>query len=114
MIKNKFKELLSELKQFEVQTILFLDNKKKNNCKIFHSSAKLIDLFLNSDSIVTIIAYHISLVKIQDNYCNNNLFILDVKHLNKIIKLYYSHALKALWDGQGKIKMYYWMPRVKK
>ena len=26
----------------------------------------------------------------------------------------YSYILKALWDGQGKIKMYYGMPRVKK
>ena len=53
-------------------------------------------------------------MKIQDNYCNNNLLILEVKQLNKIKKLYYFHALKALWDGQGKIKMYYEMSRVKK
>ena len=33
-----------------------------------------------------IIAYHISLVKVQANYCNNNLLILDVKQLNKIMK----------------------------
>ena len=61
-----------------------------------------------------IIAYNISQVKVQDNYCNNNLLILDVKQLNKIIKLYYLHALKALWDGHGKIKMYYVMSGVKK
>ena len=30
------------------------------------------------------------------------------------MKLCSFHALKALWDGQGKIKMYYGMPRVKK
>ena len=41
MIKNKLKELLSELKKFKVQTILVLDNKKRNNHKIFHSSPKL-------------------------------------------------------------------------
>ena len=58
-----------------------------------------------------IITYHISLVSIQTNYCNNNLLILDAKQLNKIIKLYY---LKAPWDGQGEIKMYYGMSRVKK
>ena len=39
---------------------------------------------------------------------------MDVKQLNKIMKLYYFHALKALWDGQGKIKMHYGMSRVKK
>ena len=42
MITNKLKELLSELKKFKVQTILVLDYKKRNDCKIFHSRAKLI------------------------------------------------------------------------
>ena len=40
MIKNKLKELLSELKKFEVQTILVLEYKKINNCKSSHSSGK--------------------------------------------------------------------------
>ena len=48
------------------------------------------------------------------NYCNNNLLIVYVKQLNKIMKIYYFYTLKALWDGQGKLKMYYGMPRVKK
>ena len=34
---------------------------------------------------------------------------MDMKQLNKIMKL-----LKALWDSQGKIKMYYGMFRIKK
>ena len=42
MIKNKLKELLSELKKCKVQTILFLEYKKRSDHKIFHSSAKLI------------------------------------------------------------------------
>ena len=42
MIKNKFKELLNELKKFKVQTVLVLDYKKRNDRKIFHSSNKLI------------------------------------------------------------------------
>ena len=33
IIKNKFKEFLSGLKKFKVQTILFLGNKKKNDLK---------------------------------------------------------------------------------
>ena len=41
MIKNKLKELLSELKNFKVQTTLVLYYKKRNNHKISHSSAKL-------------------------------------------------------------------------
>ena len=53
------------------------------------------------------------LVNIQTNYCKNNLLILDVKQLNKIVKLYYFYTLKKLWDSQGKIKMYYGMSRVK-
>ena len=39
--------------------------------------------------------------------------ILDVKQLNKIMKLYYFYTLKALWDDQGKIKTYYEVSRVK-
>ena len=70
-------------------------------CLIKHISIKtlVIDLFLDSDSFM--ITYHISLVSVQDNYRNNNLLILDVKRLNKIMKLY---CLEALRDGQGKIK----------
>ena len=30
------------------------------------------------------------------------------------MKLYYFHTLKAMWDDQGKIKMYYEMSKVKK
>ena len=67
-------------------------------------------------SIVTyfITTYHISIVKVQANYSNNDLLILDTKQLNKIMKLYYFHTLKVLWDGHGKIKVYYGMYRVKK
>ena len=46
-------------------------------------------------------------MKNQAKYFNNDPLILDVKHLNKIMKLYYFHTIKTLWDGQGKIKMYY-------
>ena len=42
MIKNKLKELLSQLKKFKVQTILVLHYKKRNNRKIFNSSVTLI------------------------------------------------------------------------
>ena len=37
MIKNKLKELLSELKIFKVQTVLVLDYKKRNDLKIFRN-----------------------------------------------------------------------------
>ena len=61
-----------------------------------------------------IIAYHISLVDATTNYSNNNILILDVKQLNKTMKLYYFNTLKALWDGQSKTKMNYGISRVKK
>ena len=64
----------------------------------------VLDLFLDDSFII---AYPIFLVNVQSNYCNNNLLILDVKQLKKIIKIYYFYTLKALWDGHGKIKMYY-------
>ena len=62
-----------------------------------------------------IFVYHISLVKVQTNYCNNNIpLTLDVKQLNKTIKRYYFHNFKALWDGKSKTKMYYGIFRIKK
>ena len=53
-------------------------------------------------------------MNVQTNYFHNNLLILDVKQLNKTMRFYYFYTLKALCDGQGKIKMYYGMFRVKK
>ena len=41
-IKNKLKDLLTELKKFRVQTILFLNYRKRSDSKIFHLSTKLI------------------------------------------------------------------------
>ena len=55
-----------------------------------------------------IIAYHIYLMKVQANYFNNNLLIFDVKQLKN-----HTLPLKAPWDGQCKIKMYYGLSRVK-
>ena len=42
IIKNKFKKLLTEMKKFKVPSILVIEYKKRNDCKISHSSAKLI------------------------------------------------------------------------
>ena len=49
------------------------------------------------------IAYHISLVNVQTNYCNNYLLILDVIQLNKIKKIYYFHTLKLC--GMARVKL---------
>ena len=40
MIKNNLKELINALKKFEIQKKLVLDYKKRNDCKILHSSVK--------------------------------------------------------------------------
>ena len=77
MIKNKLKELLSDLKKFNVQTILVLDYKKRRDCKIFHSSARLLSNDADIDcSIIT---------KIKNCGCKD-WFVLDViiKHSIKI------------------------------
>ena len=42
IIKNRSKELLSELKKLKVQTILVLTYKRRNDSKIFHLSIKVI------------------------------------------------------------------------
>ena len=43
-------------------------------------------------------------MNVQTNYCNNNLLILDVKQLKKIIKLNYFYILKALWKARVKLR----------
>ena len=42
VIRNKLKELLNWLKKFKVQTLLVLAYNKRNDYKIFHSSAKVL------------------------------------------------------------------------
>ena len=49
IIKNKLKELLSELKKFKVQSIVVLKYQKRNDYKVFHSSVKLIASDLDID-----------------------------------------------------------------
>ena len=82
MIKNKLKELLSELKKFKVQAVLVLDYKKRNDCKFFHSSAKLV--------IQTLMKYLNSCIKAFSQkkkiYASKDWIFLDViiKHSIKI------------------------------
>ena len=42
MVQNKLKELISVLETYKVQIRLVLEYKKRNECKIFHLSVKLI------------------------------------------------------------------------
>ena len=44
-------------------------------------------------------------MNVQTNCCNNNLLTLDVKQLNKIMKLYYLYTLKHC--GMARVKLRY-------
>ena len=76
MIKNKLKELLSELKKFRVQIILVLEYKKRNDCKIFHLSTKLIAS--DSDIIEAFISMHQSIMTKIKNYASEDWIVLDI------------------------------------
>ena len=82
MIKNKLKELLSALKKFKVQTILVLDYKKRNNCKIFHSSTKLITSDSDIDEVYK--SMHQSIMTIIKNYAREDWIVLYVIINNSI------------------------------
>ena len=86
VIKNKLKVLLSELKEFKVQTILVLDYEKRNDCKIFHSSAKLIPNDSNIDEAFN--SMYQSIMKKIKNYADKNWIVLDIiiKHSIKIFE----------------------------
>ena len=75
-IKNKSKELVSELKKFKVQTILVLEYKKRNNRKTLHSSAKLI--VSDSDIDKAFISMRQSIMTKINNYTIKDWIVFDV------------------------------------
>ena len=76
MIKNKLKEMLSELKKFKFQTIIVLEYKKRWNHKSFHSRVKLIAG--DSDNDEAFISMHQSIMTKMKNYASENWIVLDV------------------------------------
>ena len=84
MIKNKLKELLSELKKFKIQTLLVIEYRKRNDCKIFHSSVKLI--VSDSDIDKAFNPMHESIMIKMENSASEDWILLDViiKHSIKI------------------------------
>ena len=76
MIKNKLKEMLSELKKFKVQAILVLEYKKRNDRKIFHSCTKLIAS--DSDIDEAFKPMHQSIMSKRENYACEDWIVLDV------------------------------------
>ena len=85
IIKNKLKELLSELKS-SVQTILFLEYQKRNNRRIFHSNAKLIAS--DSDIDEAFKSKHQSIMSTMKNYAGEDWIVVDmiIKHSIKIFE----------------------------
>ena len=79
------KELFSELKKFKVQTTLVSDYKKRNNRKIFHSSAEI--FAGDSDIDEELKSMHQSIIKIK-SCAYENWIVLDVimKHSIKIFE----------------------------
>ena len=88
MIRNKLKELLYELKKFKVQTILVLDYKKRNDRKVFHSSAKLIAS--DSDIDEAFESMHQSIMTKTKNCACKDWIVLNViiEHSNKIFECF--------------------------
>ena len=84
MIKSKLKELL--IVKFKVQTVLVLDYKKRNDCKIFDSSTKLIAS--DSDIDGAFISIYQSIMTKIKNYACKDWIILGVikKHRIKIFE----------------------------
>ena len=74
MIKDKLKELLCALKKFRVKTILVLDYKKRNDCKFFHSSTKLIGSDSDIDKAFT--SMHQSIMTKIKNYASEDWIVL--------------------------------------
>ena len=76
MIKNKFKKFLSESNKFKVQKILALEYKKRNGCKISHSSAKLNASDSDIDEAFKSM-YQSIMTKIK-NYVSEDCIVLDL------------------------------------
>ena len=86
MIKNRLKELLSELEKFKVRAILVLDYKKRNDGKIFHSSAKPIASDSDTDETKCL---HQSIMTKIINYASKDWIVLDViiKHCLRFLSV---------------------------
>ena len=78
IIKNKLKELFSALKKLKIQSILVLQYKKRNDKKIFHSSAKLTASDSDTDQAFKFMHQSI-MTKIK--YSSSEDWVVKVKHI---------------------------------
>ena len=78
--------MFSELKKFKVQKILVLAHKKRNYCKIFHSTAKL--TASDSDIEEAFKSIHQSIMTKIRNYASKDCIVYDaiIKHSIEIFE----------------------------
>ena len=94
VIKNKLKELLSELKKFKVHAVLVLDYKKRNDRKIFHPSTKLISS--DSDIDEAFKSMHQSIMtKINKGQCTTGPTVTTVQSSKQLIKKFW-HTVQSI------------------
>ena len=100
MIKNKLKELLSELKKLKIQKTLVLHYKKKSARKIFHSCTKLIASDSDIDEAFKSMHQRI----MTKNYACEDSIVLDViiKHSNKIFQCFSLGRINSIKNGDNR------------
>ena len=76
------KRIVKQFKKFKDQTILFLDYKKRNNHKIFHSTAKLIASDPDTDEAFK--SMHQSIMTEIKNYASEYCIVLNVVIMDSI------------------------------
>ena len=86
MIKNKLKELLSELNKSKVQITIILEYKKRNDRKIFNSCTKLIAS--DSDIDEAFKSMHQSIMTKIKNYACEDWIVLEDINIKDSIKIF--------------------------
>ena len=86
IIKNKLKELLSELNKSKVQIIIILEYKKRNDRKIFNSCTKLIAS--DSDIDEAFKSMHQSIMTKIKNYASEDWIVLEDVNIKDSIKIF--------------------------
>ena len=86
IIKNKLKELLSELNKSKVQIIIILEYKKRNDRKIFNSCTKLI--VSDSDIDEAFKSMHQSIMTKIKNYASEDWIVLEDVNIKDSIKIF--------------------------
>ena len=84
--KKKLKALLADLKKFKVHSVLVFQYKKRNDCKISHSSVKIIAS--DSDTDEALKSMHQSIVTNIKHSASKGCVVIEtiIKHVIKIFE----------------------------